>query len=53
MKRKNRKCKSLKTFCYSDKISFKEKYYKNKADLKKDFIALWDNTMLYNIWNKV
>lgn len=37
----------------SDKISFKEKYYKNKADLKKDFIALWDNTMLYNIWNKV
>jgi len=36
-----------------DKISYKEKYYKSKEELKKDFVELWDNTMLYNIWNKV
>lgn len=36
-----------------DKISYKEKFYENKEELKKDFVALWDNTMLYNIWNKV
>lgn len=36
-----------------DKITYKEKYYKDKKALKKDFIELWDNTMMYNIWNKV
>jgi glycosyltransferase EpsJ len=36
-----------------DEINFKEKYYKDKNSIKKDFIELWDNTMLYNIWNKV
>lgn len=37
----------------SDKISYKSKLYKNHDEIKKDFINLWDNTMLYNIWNKV
>ncbi len=36
-----------------DIISYKEKYYENKEEIKKDFVELWDNTMLYNIWNKV
>lgn len=36
-----------------DLISYKEKYYENKEEIKKDFVELWDNTMLYNIWNKV
>lgn len=36
-----------------DKISYKEKFYENKEAIKKDFVDLWDNTMLYNIWNKV
>lgn len=33
-----------------DLISYKEKYYENKEEIKKDFVELWDNTMLYNIW---
>ena len=36
-----------------DEIKYKEKYYKDKKLIKKDFVDLWDNTMLYNIWNKV
>lgn len=36
-----------------DEITYKEKYYKDQKALKKDFVELWDNTMLYNIWNKV
>lgn len=36
-----------------DEIKYKEKYYKDKKSIKKDFVELWDNTMLYNIWNKV
>lgn len=36
-----------------DEITYKEKYYKDTKSLKKDFVELWDNTMLYNIWNKV
>lgn len=37
----------------SDKMNYKEKMYKSREELKKDFVDLWDNTMLYNIWNKV
>lgn len=37
----------------SDKIEYKEIYYKKRHELYNDFINLWDNTMLYNIWNKV
>lgn len=37
----------------SDTITYKEKYYNSQLKLKKDFVNLWDNTMLYNIWNKV
>lgn len=36
-----------------DKISYHEYFYENKEEIKKDFVALWDNTMLYNLWNKV
>jgi len=36
-----------------DEITYKEKFYKDKKSIKKDFVELWDNTMLYNIWNKV
>ena len=36
-----------------DEIKYKEKFYKNRNTLKKDFVELWDNTMMYNIWNKV
>lgn len=36
-----------------DEITYKEKYYKDRKSIKKDFVKLWDNTMLYNIWNKV
>lgn len=35
-----------------DKIIYKEKFYQNKEEIKQDFVELWDNTMLYNIWNK-
>ncbi len=37
----------------SDKISYKDIYYSSKEEIKNDFVNLWDNTMLYNIWNKV
>lgn len=37
----------------SDKIKYKSILYKNKNQIKKDFVNLWDNTMLYNLWNKV
>lgn len=37
----------------SDTINYKNKLYKSHNAIKKDFINLWDNTMLYNIWNKV
>lgn len=36
-----------------DKISYKEKYYENREQIQEDFVNLWDNTMLYNLWNKV
>ena len=38
---------------FSDKISCKDKLYKSKNEIKDDFVLLWDNTVLYNIWNKV
>lgn len=37
----------------SDIINYKEKYYNSQIKIKKDFVNLWDNTMLYNIWNKI
>jgi len=37
----------------SDKISYIDKKYDNRKELKNDLINLYDNTMLYNIWNKV
>lgn len=36
-----------------DKISYKNKIYYSRDEIKKDFIELWDNSMLYNIWNKI
>lgn len=36
-----------------DKINYKEKYYTSHEKIKKDFVNLWDSTMLYNIWNKI
>ena len=36
-----------------DEITYKEKYYKDKKSIKKDFVELWDSKMLYNVWNKV
>jgi len=37
----------------SDKINYIEKKYNSHQEIKDDFVNLWDNTMLYNIWNKV
>lgn len=37
----------------SDKINYTKRIYKTHDKIKKDFVNLWDNTMLYNIWNKV
>lgn len=37
----------------SDKISYIDRLYNNHNEIKNDFVNLWDNTMLYNIWNKV
>jgi glycosyltransferase EpsJ len=37
----------------ADKINYKTKYYKTLNTLKKDFVELWDNTVFYNIVNKV
>lgn len=37
----------------SDIVNYKNKLYQTHNDIKKDFVNLWDNTMLYNIWNKV
>lgn len=37
----------------SDKIIYREIKYISHEEIKSDFINLWDNTMLYNIWNKV
>ena len=45
----NLRLKNLST----DEISYKEKLYKSHDEIKEDFINLWDNSMLYNIWNKV
>ena len=36
-----------------DLIIADEKYYKNKNELRKDLVYLWDKHMLYNVWNKV
>ena len=37
----------------SDVINYKEIFYQNREQIRKDFVNLWDKTMLYNIWNKV
>lgn len=37
----------------SDIINYKDVMYKSHEEIKDDFVNLWDNTMLYNIWNKV
>lgn len=37
----------------SDIINYHEKMYNSSDEIRKDFVNLWDNTMLYNIWNKV
>lgn len=37
----------------SDEIKYSKRFYKSKNEIKTDFINLWDNTMLYNIWNKI
>lgn len=36
-----------------DIINYEEIFYKNRNEIKKNLVSLWDNTMLYNIWNKV
>lgn len=37
----------------SDKIFAPTKLYKNKSDIKEDFVILWDKHILYNVWNKL
>lgn len=37
----------------SDLIKYDEKYYSNIEEIRNDFVNLWDNSMLYNIWNKI
>ena len=37
----------------SDKIISEKFYIKNRDQLKKKLVKLWDDKMLYNIWNKV
>jgi len=37
----------------SDIIVYKEEFYNKRSLIRNDFVNLWDNTMLYNIWNKV
>ena len=37
----------------SDIFNYREKFYKNNNEIKNDIVVLWDNRMLYNIWNKV
>lgn len=36
-----------------DKINMQTKIYKNKKEIKKDFVKMWDKQMLYNVWNKL
>lgn len=36
-----------------DKIFIEEKMYNTEEEIKKDFIKMWDNHILYNIWNKL
>lgn len=38
---------------YRDKITIGEKLYKNKGEIQKDFVYMWDKHMLYNVWNKL
>lgn len=49
IKQLNDKTKVLSKFSKS----FKSKKYNNKEELMEDYIKLWDNAMLYNIWNKL
>lgn len=37
----------------SIKNIYKDVLYEDKESLHRDFINLWDNSMMYNIWNKV
>lgn len=34
-------------------IKCEEKNYKNKSEIKEDLVKLWDNALMYNIWNKL
>lgn len=43
---------NLKTIS-SDIINYQIKSYNSHFSIKNDFVNLWDNTMLYNVWNKV
>lgn len=36
-----------------DEIYSKEKFYHSKEEINKDIVKLWDNHILYNIWNKL
>lgn len=37
----------------SDIITYKDTFYTSKNEIKNDLVNLMDNSMLYNIWNKV
>lgn len=35
-----------------DMLNYKETFYKNSESIKKDIINLYNNNLLYNVWNK-
>ena len=37
----------------ADMLNYTEKYYKKRSDFKNDIINLYDNHLLYNVWNKI
>lgn len=44
--------KGVKT-TFLEKKNYKNAFYRNFDELKKDYVELWDSDMMYNIWNKL
>lgn len=34
-------------------VRYKEVFYEDRDQLRKDFVKLWDKSLMYNIWNKL
>lgn len=35
------------------KMNMTDRYYKERNEIRENFISLWDNQLMYNLWNKM